>query len=466
VTAFDVVVIGGGVLGCAIAARLAATTARVCLLEASADVGNQASKGNAGVAVSYYGAPGTLETDLICASNPRWEDLCARLDVPYRRCGAVMIALDDLEAAALDAVVVEARACGIRAELVDGARARRIEPMITSAAIAAVHLPDEGIIDPMRLTVAFARLAAANGCDVRRSSPATAIDGDGPFRITTPNGVVTACFLVNAAGVAAGRVSELAGGEALGMYPRKGQYLVLDRGLGTRMRSIVFSTHLADTKGTNVIPTTHGTCLLGPTATDHDDPADRATDGVTLAAVRAAAARLVPAVATATAVKSFAANRPAASERTRLRIDPDVPTLLHATNRSTGVSAAPATADRALALLRDAGLVAADRAGSVAALPAVPSLRTSAEPERLTAIDPAYGQVVCVCEQVSAAEIRAALAGPVGARSVDALRRRTGAGYGRCQGALCMAGLTFLTAMAAGTGPAETRLTACGSVSA
>jgi glycerol-3-phosphate dehydrogenase len=256
----------------------------------------------------------------------------------------------------------------------------------------------------------------------------------------------------------------MAGGESFRMWPRRGQYVVLDREFGSRLRSIVFSTHLPDTKGVNVVPTTHGSCLLGPTATDHEDPSDRGTDAETIGGLLARAHGLVPAAATAAPIKVVAANRPAGEERLRLRLDARADTLLHATNRSTGVSTAPAAADLALDLLRDAGLKAGERSGAITALPAVARLRTDPDPERLTAIDPAYGQVVCACEHVSAAEIAAELRDPVGARSVDALRKRTGASYGRCQGSTCMAGLTFMCAMATGHGPADARLTATGSV--
>ncbi len=463
----DVVVIGGGVLGCAIAARVSSTTASVCLLEATGDVGEGASKGNAGIAVSYYGAPAHLDTRLIRESNGRWEDVCGRLDVPYRRIGGLMIALDATEAATLDHVVDEARAGGARAELLDGAAARRIEPLVTESRVAAVHLPDEGVIDPMRLTVGYARLAAANGCDVRRESPVIAIRevGDG-VEVVTPAGAVRARHVVDAAGVHAGEVSRLAGGEEHAMWPRKGQYLVLDREFGRRLRSIVFCTHSADTKGTNVVPTTHGTCLLGPTSTDHEDEGDRSTDAATLEEIRAAAIRLVPATRDAAAIKSFAANRPASDERTRIHRDAARPWLVHATNRSTGVSTSPAAADLALALLHDAGLDACERPDAVRSLRPTPRLRTAARPERLIDVDARYGQVVCACEQVTAAEIAAALEGPVGARSVDGVRKRTGATYGRCQGALCMAGVTFLTAMATGAGPGTARHTAGGTVGA
>jgi glycerol-3-phosphate dehydrogenase len=463
---FDVIVIGGGVLGCAIASRLAATTARVCLLEAESDVAEGASKGNAGIAVSYYGGPGDLETELINRSNPGWEELCRRLDVPYRRIGALMIAIDNEEHERLPEIAAEVMACGVRCELLDGAAARRIEPMLTPHCRSAVRLPDEGIIDPMRLTVGFARLAALNGCDVRRATPATGLrsEPDGLTVVDTPRGTLQARFVVNAAGVSSGEVSREAGGEPFVMWPRKGQYAVLDREFGRRLRTIVFSTHLPDTKGVNVVPTTHGSCLLGPTASDHEDIEDRATDADSVAALLESAARLVPAAGEAPAIKYFAANRPASEERMRVRLDTRNGSLLHATNRSTGVSVSPAAAEFVLELLRGAGLEAEDRPDAQTSLTPIPRLRTATHPERLASIDPAYGQVVCACEHVSAAEIAAELRDPVGARSVDAVRKRTGAAYGRCQGSICLAGLTFLCAMAVGAGPADAPLTASGTV--
>jgi len=185
-------------------------------------------------------------------------------------------------------------------------------------------------------------------------------------------------------------VSRLAGGERLHVWPRKGQFVVLDREFGQRLQSIVFSTHLPDTKGVNVVPTTHGTCLLGPTALDHEAPDDRATDADTVADLRASAARLVPSAGRAAAIKVFAANRPASEERVRLRMDARVGTLLHATNRSTGVSTAPAAAEQAIELLRGAGLKADERSDAPRLLPAVPRLRTAQDPGRLMDIDPAY----------------------------------------------------------------------------
>jgi glycerol-3-phosphate dehydrogenase len=462
----DVAVVGGGVLGTAIAARVAATTASVCLLEAETDVAEGASKGNAGVAVAYYGPPGTDEARLITASHPGWEALTGRLSVPYRRLGAVMIALDDEQAAALEHTRDEVRACGARAELLTPARVRELEPLITTRCVAGLSMPDEGIIDPMALTVAYAQLAARNGAVIRLGSPVTAIEADDDEHsvLITPAARIRARFIVNAAGVAAGRVSRMAGGEELSYWPRKGQYAVLDRAFAGSLSRIVFSTHSATTKGINVVPTTHGSALLGPTALDAGDPADKATDRETVDRVIASAATLVPGISREHVIKYFAANRPASDEQHRLRFDVRVPNLLHCTNRSAGVSISPAAASRVLDLLLEAGLGTSPRADAADVLPPAPRLRATADPAGLIGEDPQFGQVVCACEHVSAAEINRALDGPVPATSIDGVRKRTGAMYGRCQGSLCLAGIAFLTAMRTGTGPATVRQTARGTV--
>lgn len=463
---FDVVVIGGGALGTAVASRVSSTTASVCLLEAETDVCEGASKGNAGIAVSYYGPPGTLETELINRSYPGWEALCQRLDVPYRRVGAVMVALDDAEAERLGSTLEELREAGVRGELLDPEQVRALEPLVTKDCVAGLHMPDEGVIDPMALTVAYASLAAANGAAVRLGARVTSIrrQDDGTSRVDFTGGSVRARFIVNAAGAGAGTISAMAGGEPLRCWPRKGQYAVLDRVVAQRLSHIVFCTHTATTKGINVVPTTHGSALLGPTALDHEDPEDKSTDPETIAALIASAARLVPAISADFVIKTFAANRPAGDEPHRLRFDRQAGHLLHCTDRSAGISISPAAAEMALTLLRQAGLDARERPDAVRVLPHQARLRTEAEPQRLIERDPLFGQVVCACEHVSAAEINHALEMPVPATSVDGVRKRTGAAYGRCQGSLCAAGISFMTALHTGTGPGSVRQTARGTV--
>ena len=162
----------------------------------------------------------------------------------------------------------QAVAAGTRAELITGEQARALEPLITPECRGAVHLPDEGLIDPMRLTCAFAELAASNGADVRLSAPALGFEhADGRLcAVVTPHGRVGARWVINAAGVAAGRISAIAGGEDLRIWPRKGQYWILDRAFGERLRMMVLPVPGIQTRGVQVVPTTNGSVLLGPDA--------------------------------------------------------------------------------------------------------------------------------------------------------------------------------------------------------
>jgi glycerol-3-phosphate dehydrogenase len=462
---FDVAIIGAGVLGNAIAARLAQTTASVCVIEAAADVGEGASKGNAGVAMSYYAAPGTLEASLIDSSYRRWEEVSRRLDVPYRRVGALMVAVDDEERDQLVDVAREVEGCGVRGELISGKEAIAREPLVSDQCRAALWLPDEGVIDPMRLTVAYAELAVRNGATYHLASPVTGFESNEERleAVSVPTETIGVDYVVNASGLGMGVVSALAGGEELRMYPRMGEYWILDRDFGKRLRHIVFAAPQPDTKGIHVIPTTSDTVLLGPSAEDGGYP-DRPTHRSTLGHVFDRAQRLVPSISRDLVIKSYAGNRPASDEKVRVRMDRKVPNLVHVSNRSSGVGTSLGTADRVFELLTGAGLRATERDDAILQNPAVPRLIHASDPESLRVADPRYGQVICVCEQVTAAEIAAALSSPMPARSISGVWKRTHATGGRCQGSVCMAGVAFMCSLARDVPPGGVRMTDNGAI--
>src|SRR4029079_14137420 len=160
-----------------------------------------------------------------------------------------------------------------------GEEARQLEPMISERCISALHLPDEGIIDPMRLTWAFAELAASNGADINFNSPVIGFGKTGVHlnSVQTPRETIEADFFVNAAGLHADVISTLAGGDSFHMWPRKGQYWILDREFGSRLPHIIFSCPSVETKGIHVVPTTRGSILLGPTVEDGEDREDKST---------------------------------------------------------------------------------------------------------------------------------------------------------------------------------------------
>jgi glycerol-3-phosphate dehydrogenase len=443
---FDVVVIGGGIIGTAIAMRLSQTSARVCLLEKTGDVAEGASKGNAGIASSYYSAPGTLEAQLTTASVFRWEEVCKQLNVPFKRIGALMPAMNEVEAQTLSRELELALGCGVRAQILSGKEARRLEPMISENCISALHLPDEGIIDPMRLTWGFAELAARNGASINFDSPVIGF-GKSAARLNsvqTPRETIEADFFVNAAGLHADVISTLAGGDAYRMWPRKGQYWILDREFGSRLQHIIFSAPAVETKGIHVVPTTRGSVLLGPTVEDGEDRDDKSTTREMLEHAIKSAQRLVPSVSLDYVIKTYAALRPASKEPFFVRPDAEIDNFFHAVSRSIGVSTSLGIADYVLDLLRSKGLSVTDKGDVVRELPFRPILRHTANPEKLTDLALGYSQIICVCEQVSAAEIEAAFTCKVPARSVDGVWKRTGAAGGRCQGSLCLSGILFM----------------------
>ena len=448
-------------LGCAIAGRLAQSRLRVRVLESADDVAEGASKGNAGITSSYYAPPGTLECELVAESNDGWEDLCERLGVPYRRIGALTAALDEAGVTALRELEAQVRAAGVKCEWLTGDAARAQEPLLTDACVAALYYPDEGIVDPMRLTWAYAELAALNGAVFHFDSPVIGFDATPNGRLLraiTPQGAYTARYFINAAGLGSGRVSELAGGETIRMWPRKGQYWILDREFGQRMSRIVLPVPMAHSRGIEVAPTTNGSVLLGPDAVDGTDPADTSTDPAGLREVFERTRQLVPSVSLDAAIKTYAANRPAADEPVRLRADGRVANLVHAGNRSTGVSTSPAFAARVAGLLADAGLDTSVRADAVRRLPPVRRLLLDPEPENFPGDDVTAQTVVCVCEQVTASEITRALTSAVPARSVEGVRKRCRATGGRCQGSVCLAGVILLCAAVGGVEPGQVRI--------
>jgi glycerol-3-phosphate dehydrogenase len=443
---YDVLIVGGGVIGTAIAARLSQTSARVCLVEKAGDVAEGASKGNAGITSSYYAAPGTLEAKLTTDSVFRWDEVCRKLNVPFRRIGALMPALDEVEAQALSKEMELALQCGVRAEILSGEEARRREPMISPKCLNALHLPDEGIIDPMRLTWALAELAARNGAELLFDSPVIGFTKNNSrlAAALTPRETIEADFFVDAAGLHADVISRLAGGDSFRMWARKGQYWILDREFGARLHHIIFSAPLVETKGIHVVPTTRGSVLIGPTAEDIEDRDDKSTSREMLDHALKSARRLVPSLNLEHIIKAYAALRPASDTPFFVRLDGQIPNLIHCVSRSIGISTSLGIADYAFDLLRDAGLSVSERADASDELPSVPNLRHAEQPEMLTDLAAGYSQVICVCEQVTAREIEAALTSQVPARSVDGVWKRTGAAGGRCQGSLCLSGILFM----------------------
>lgn len=446
----DVLIVGAGVVGTSLAMSLSQLDIDVAVVERRHDVGEEASRANSGITNAGWSlAPGTLEARLVKESNARWEDLSERLHVRHRRVGITLLALDAQQAVELPRLLDRADANGVPARIVTGDEVAEVAPHAAPDAVGALVVPDEGVVDSVRLSVAYAELAARNG--VRFHLGETVVGGT--FRGRQVREVVTdrrrfrPRFVVNSAGVGGDLVSRRLGGEDFPITARRGQWVLLDREFGTRVPSILTGVPGPLGHGPMVIPTAHGSVLIGPDAEDLTDKTDRSTTAGGIEDVVRRCQALMPGIDTGYAIKTFAGLRPHGDPTYRVGWSESATNLLQvAAIRSTGVSSSPAMGEHLRDLLLAAGLHGGRRPGAVDRLDYRRPLWWEKDYAGI-ADDPLGRTVICACEKVTARDIHQALQEPLPATSIAGVARRTHATWGRCQGSACLSGVAFLTSL-------------------
>ena len=440
----DVLIIGAGVIGCAVARVLSRYRADVLVLEAGSDAASGASRANSGIIHAGFDAvPGTKKARLNVRGASMWPLLADELSVPYQRNGALVLAFSQEENETLRALYARGQKNGVPdLSLLSREEALTLEPELNPGITGALLAASSAIASPYEMTYALADHAAANGVSFLFDSPVTGIslEADSLWRVTTPKGVFYARALVNCAGVSGGLVRTMLGGEPVRILPRRGQYHLLDRMDPLPVSHTIFQCPTAMGKGVLVTPTVHGNLLLGPSAEDIPDGDDTATTAEGLSGVVSACLNSVPGLNLRGEITNFAGVR-AHPEGDDFLIGP-VPGCENAWEaigiESPGLSAAPAIGEElGRRIAAELNLTQKDEI-----LPPPPHpkpFREMTEEERAEAVrrDPAYGRVICRCEVVTEAEIRAAIRRPVGARTIDGVKRRCRAGMGRCQGGFC-----------------------------
>jgi len=440
-TSYDVAIVGAGVVGCAVAHELARYQVRTVLIERAAEVGFGTSKANSGIIHGGHQAgAATLKGRLEWAGNQRWGALCDELGFGFARVGGLTVALAEEELPVLDRLLHHAAEKGVPGvQRWDRRRILAAEPNLTPGVVAGVWAPTTAVINPYEACFGLAAAAAAAGVVVLTDTPVMQLrqltDG---WQLDTPHDTLSARFVLNAAGVHATDVAQLAGLPGYRTRARKGEEYLLDKRLQGLVTRVIYPCPSATSKGTLVIPTYDGTIMIGPTAEMVDDPDDTSTTSAGAERVLAAARRLVPGISERDVIAEFAGVR-AVLDDEDFRIGPtEAPGLFDVAGiQSPGLTAAPAIAELVVHQLRDAGLELRPRHDP---LPTVaPPLRTARlsvlEHRRLADADPRAAHVVCRCELVTEAEIHDAIVH--GARTLDGLKFRTRAGMGRCQGGFC-----------------------------
>ena len=437
---YDVAIIGCGVIGAAVAHALARVQLKTIILEKENDVGDVTTKANSGIIhAGYDSKPGTRMAELNVRGSAMMEELCQNLSVPYKRIGSLVLAFDERDWGTLERLYKQAQTNGVPGvELLDAAAVREKEPQISDSVVGALYAPTAAVVDPWQLCIAMAENAVTNGAELRLDCPVSAIRKTGSgYVLTTPNGEVEARFVVNAAGLRADEVHNMAANPSFTIRPNKGEYYLLDKSQGALVNHVVFQCPTEAGKGVLVAPTVHGNLIVGPNAQDVDCVEDVANTQEGLDFVRSSALKSVPCIGFRESIRNFAGLRAHSNQDDFIISEADGFVDL-AGICSPGLSSAPAIGEACVGLLEDCGLAMSGKEQWVSTRYQVHFKELPAEEKRkLIENNPLYGRIICRCETVTEGEIMDALHSPIPPRTLDGVKKRCNAGLGRCQGGFC-----------------------------
>jgi glycerol-3-phosphate dehydrogenase len=441
---YDIAIIGCGVSGANIARRLSAYNVKTAILEKAADVSFGTSKANSGIIHGgFHHNKKYLKARLEIQGNLMFDQLRRELNFPFERCGIIVAAFHEDEMKAIEHLYMqgaENEVIGI--ELCSRERILELEPKLNYDTVGGLYAPGGGIIEPYRFVFALVESAVKNGVDLHTNYRTVRAERDETAKRWTIHAEdgrsISASYVVNAAGLFADEVSAIFGGEEFSIKPRKGEYFMLDRLTKARPKRVVFPVPGPVSKGMLVIPTVEGTVLVGPTADPVDSKADFATTSERLDQILESGKTMIPFVSRNDVITSFAGLRPCLDEDFYIEPSKKAPAFVQVAGiQSPGLTASPAIGEYVKNILRDMGLELREKPGWDPYLEKHPHLR-ELDPFDLDAFiakDPAWGNIVCRCENVSEAEIVHAVR--LGHHTLDGIKYFTRAQMGRCQGGFC-----------------------------
>lgn len=438
---FDVAVIGAGITGAAIARQISRFDIRVALIDGADDIGMGASRANSAIVHAGYDCPpGSVEAEMNVKGNAMYDTWARELDVPLERVGTLVVAFSDEEAKTVKALYDRGLTNGVPGmRILTGDEARTMEPMLSKDVVSALYAATGGITCPYEMTIACAENARANGvtwCLGNAVKKITYVDGW--FTLFVGDEQIHAMRIVNAAGVFADDVSGMIGDKSFTVFPRKGEYLLIDRAAKSP-EMVIFQTPTKRGKGVLVSPTVDGNCFAGPTAVETGDKYDTSVSADSINMLKWLAHKSAPTLDFRQVITAFAGIRAQPSTGDFIiRASEINPCFIQAAGIcSPGFTSAPAIAERVETLLRESGLSLTEKQDYTPLRTHIPAFRHMTEDQKTAAIEenPLYGRIICRCETITEAEVVEAV--HRGATTLDGVKRRTRAGMGRCQGGFC-----------------------------
>ena len=438
----DIIIIGAGVSGCAIARELSRYKANILVLEKEEDVCCGTSKANSAIVHGGFDAEtGSLMAKLNVRGSNLMEQLSKDLDFHYDRCGSLVLCMAEEDRPKLRKLYEKGIANGVKElRIIDREELVRMEPNVSDDAVAALWAPSGAIVCPFGLNIALAENAAANGAAFAFNTQVVGLEQvEGGWLVHTSQGDFLAKVVINAAGVHAGQIHNLVSPEEMTIINRRGDYYLLDK-TAKCVSHTIFTLPNRMGKGVLVSPTVHGNTIVGPTAIDIPDPENTATTGEGLRQAGEKAAYMIKNLPLRQVITSFAGLRAHHVDHDFIIEEVEgAPGFVDvAAIESPGLSASPAIGEYVAELVQNL-LKLEEKEDFIATRKGIvnPAALSPEERNALIKENPAYGQIICRCESISEGEILDAIHRPLGARSLDGVKRRVRAGMGRCQGGFC-----------------------------
>ena len=441
----EVVVIGAGAVGCAIARELSKYSINVIVVDKNEDIGGDASKSNSAIIHTGYDAsPDTLESQLVVVANPMYDQLVKDLDIPFKRIGAILPAFTDEQFEKLPSIKEKAFKNRVYdVEYKTAEELLEMEPNLNPEVKGGLYIPRESIIDPFIHVQALAENAYANGVEFMLKTKVTDIVvADGEIKkVITTNGEIETKYVINSAGLYCDEIAEMVGKAEYKVVARKGQFYILDKNTSCKVNTIVLPIPTKITKGKLMCPTIHGNMLVGPTAEDQESKVDKSTTTEGLDSIAKDVRNLVPNVNLRDTITQYCGLRPNRNPE-GLHVDTyeDIKGYVNLSGvRSTGLTLSVAMGKYVVQTMQNIGANLTLKENFIPTRKGIVkfSEQTREEQDKLIKENPLYGNIVCRCETITEGEIMDAIHRPLGAKSVDAVKRRVRAGMGRCQGGFC-----------------------------
>ena len=441
---YDVIVIGAGVTGSAVARELSRYDAEVCVLEKGEDVCSGTSKANSAIVHAGYDCqPGSLMAKMNVRGNEMMGDLARDLDIPFKRNGSFVVCTIESEFGGIEELYERGLKNGVPGmKILNREEALAMEPNLSDNTVGVLYAETAGIICPFRLNIAMAEHANVNGVDFRFNTQAEKLfcDEDGIWHIRTNNGEYKTRAIVNAAGLYSDVFHNMVSERKIHITPRRGDYLLFDKTVGGHVTRTIFPQPTKYGKGILIAPTIHGNLFAGPTAVDLEDKKAIATTADGIEQLITKSGTCVKNVPFRSVIRSFAGLRAHEDGHEFVLGEvEDAPGFFDcAAIESPGLTSAPAIGEFTAGIIEE-------KYGFKKKENWIPTIKGVLDPSELSIEErnelirkePAYGQIICRCESITEGQILDAIRRPLGARSLDAVKRRTRAGMGRCQAGFC-----------------------------